>query len=262
MRPTLFGDVYHFATIRSTVAAFGRLFSNMTLQRKNNQKIKVPIAYGPRRAWYVKITADQGNTKYEGHSVATTLPRFSFQMTGMNYDPARAKSPTNIYRAKDPDLNRLIRQFGPVPYDFTMELSLMTKNTDDGLRIVEQILPQFKPQVSITVNDMPELGLTRDVPVIFTDVAQEDNAELAFTDRQVLSWTFNFILKSYLYPPITDGSVIKLVNVYINSRPDMTERIETIRAEVDPLTAEEWDVDSNGNPAYSIKETQIIEDGV
>lgn len=255
----MFETPYHFNTIRNTTAAFGRLFANIKLERKNGQRIRVPLAYGPKRAWYLRVTADNASNAYVGHSVAIVLPRMSFQMTGLNYDPIRKTSSVNTYKAQDGDLDRLVRQFNPMPYDYNYELSIMTKNTDDGLRIVEQILPQFKPQIAITVRDMPELELTRDIPVIFTDIANEDTADLAFTERQVLIWTLNFIVKGYLYPPITDDKVIKLVNAYINRNPDMTDRIETIRAAVNPSTANEWDVDSNGEPLFTIDES-IIQD--
>ena len=255
----MFETPYHFNTIRNTTSAFARLFANIKLERKNGQRIRVPIAYGPKRAWFVRVTTDTNAGRYEGHSIAMLLPRLSFQMTSMIYDTARKTSSINTFRAKDTELDKIIRQFNPVPYDLSYELSLMTKNTDDGLRIIEQILPQFKPQVSITVNDMPELGLTRDVPIIFQDISQDDNAELAFTERQILTWSMNFIVKTHLYPPITDASVIKRVNAYIYGNPDMTNRVETIRTEVDPITADEWDVDEDGNPLYSINDSIILD---
>lgn len=244
---------YNFETIRGYVAAFGRIFSSVRLQRDTGQNILVPISYGPKRTWYVRAKELVDGNNYKAHTVATVVPRMAFSLISTTYDPSRRVSALNRVRTNNSELNQVVRQWQAMPYDFTFELAILVKNTGDGLRIIEQIAPQFRPQLNITVNEIPELNISRDVPIILQDMAQEDTYEGEFTQRQILMWTMSFTVKGYLYPPINDAKVIKKVNAIISNMRTGSE-IQTQTTYVDPLTADEWDVDSNGNPLYSIND--------
>lgn len=249
---------FYFSTIRKYAGAFGRLFANIKLQREDGSRVLVPLNYGPKRKWYVRATQTDQTNQYTGHAVALTLPRMSFEMNGMFYDPARKQSPLNQVRGKDPDADRLIRQFQAQPWTYTYEVAIITKNTDDGLRIVEQIVPFFDPQLTITVNEIPQLGISRDVPIIFNDISQDYDYEGTFDQRQTLMWTLNFSLMGYMYKPITDAHLIKKVNAYIHNK-DPNYRIETQTTAVNPEDANEWDVDSNGEPTWTIEQTTELD---
>ena len=46
---------------------------------------------------------------------------------------------------------QLDTQYMPVPYNLDFELYILAKNQDDGLQIVEQILPYFQPEYNVTI---------------------------------------------------------------------------------------------------------------
>ena len=114
----------------------------------------------------------------------------------------------------------------PVPYNMDFEMVIMAKNSDDALQIVEQILPFFQPDYTITLNDNTLMGTTRDVPIILGGVQYEDSYDGAFTERRVLTYTLSFTSKFYLYGPVTDQKVIKRVQVdqYTNIQVNAPKR--------------------------------------
>ena len=106
----------------------------------------------------------------------------------------------------------------PVPYNMDFSLFVMAKSSDDALQIVEQILPFFQPDYTITLNDNTSMGTTRDVPIILNGVSYEDSYDGDFTERRVLMYTLTFTSKFYLYGPVTDQkllSLYKLTNIQI-----------------------------------------------
>jgi hypothetical protein len=104
-------------------------------------------------------------------------------------------------------------QYMPVPYNLDVVLYILAKQSDDALQIVEQILPYFQPDYTLTINDMADMGIKRDVPIILNSVDYEDNYQGDFDARRAIIYTFSFTTKFYLYGPITSSSVIKTVSV-------------------------------------------------
>jgi len=115
----------------------------------------------------------------------------------------------------------------PVPYNINFTLYAMAKNSDDALQIVEQILPFFQPDYTLTINDMADMGIKRDVPIILNDVSYEDNYQGDFTERRAIIYTLTFTAKFYLYGPVTSSSVIKTVQVdQYTDLPDQSPKSE------------------------------------
>ena len=100
-------------------------------------------------------------------------------------------------------------QYAPAPYDLGFSLSILVKNTDDGLQIIEQILPYFTPDYTVTINTIPDMNEKRDIPIILESVTQTDEYEGDFQTRSVLRYDLEFIMKNYIYGPITDSEIIK-----------------------------------------------------
>ena len=145
---------FYNRTIRKMVVAFGTLFNNITMIRYNNdhdveyERIKVPILYGPKEKFVTRITSDPDLTR----SIANHVPRMSFELTGISYDATR-KQVTVLKNFGTSSINNQIRtQSVGVPYDFTFTLSLYVRNIEDGTQIVEQILPYFTPDYTLTVS--------------------------------------------------------------------------------------------------------------
>ena len=182
----MFGQYYHGA-IRKYVIAFGNLFNDIIIQRldlngNRIQSILVPLAYGPKEKWLVRLVQDPNLDA----DVAITLPSMGFEITSMNYSPTRKLSSTlkNI-RLKSTDFNRVDTQFIPVPYDLDFQLSIFVKNADDGAQIIEQILPFFRPEFTTQVNLIPEMKIVVDTPIVLNGVTIEDTYEGDFDTRLV-----------------------------------------------------------------------------
>ena len=207
----MFGHTYYHSIIRKYIIMFGTMFNDIDVQRfdKNGnriQTIRVPIAYGPKEKFLVRLSQDPNFNK----DVAITLPRMSFEIASMNYNPTRKLPSTqkNVYTVET-DKDKLKSQFVPVPFDIQMSLSVFVKNADDGVQILENILPFFTPEWTNTVHLIPEMGLKMDVPTIFNDISTEDTYEGDFTTRRALIHTLNFTIKGYLFGPVRTQGVIK-----------------------------------------------------
>jgi hypothetical protein len=151
-------------------------------------------------------------------------------MNGITYDPSRKLNRVQKFRkvkTSANDADKLDTQYMPVPYNINFTLYAMAKNSDDALQIVEQILPFFQPDYTLTINDMADMGIKRDVPIILNDVSYEDNYQGDFTERRAIIYTMTFTAKFYLYGPVTSSSVIKTVQVdQYTDLPDQSPKRE------------------------------------
>tara|TARA_Y100000361_G_scaffold147573_1_gene159269 strand:- start:83 stop:886 length:804 start_codon:yes stop_codon:yes gene_type:complete len=211
----MLGQQFYHETIRKIIIAFGTTFNNVQLVRKDNddnitQTMKVPLAYGPQQKYLVRLNEDADLSK----QVAITLPRIGFEIQNLSYDPARKLNRVQKFKkVKGNKSNTLDTQFMPVPYNLSIQLYVMAKQSDDALQIVEQILPFFQPDYTLTVNDMADMGIKRDVPIVLNSISYEDNYQGDFETRRALIYTLDFTAKFYLYGPVTSQGVIKTVQV-------------------------------------------------
>ena len=234
----MLGQQFYHETVRKVGVAFGTMFNDIHLVRKNNdgdiiQTMKVPLAYGPRQKFLVRLREDADLTK----QVAVTLPRLGFEITGLSYDPGRKLNRVQQFRkVKGTTTKQLDVQYMPVPYNVDFELYILSKQSDDALQIVEQILPYFQPDYTVTINDNTDMGIKRDVPVVLNSVGYEDDYEGEFTARRSIIYTLAFTAKFYLYGPVTSSKVIKTVQVdQYTDLPDQSPKREQ-RYTVTPKT--------------------------
>lgn len=167
------------------------------------QTIAVPIAYAPKEKWLVRIEQDP---TLENHTY-TTLPRLSFEITGMNYDSARKTNRMNYITIKD-DNSSTSKVYAPVPYNISISLYSLTKTQEDALQIVEQILPYFTPEYTMSIKAIPDSNVIIDVPIILDNISVQDDYDGDFSQRRFVTYTINFTLKTYFYGPVQDGKVI------------------------------------------------------
>ena len=211
----MLGQQFYHETMRKVVVAFGTIFNNINIVRKNNsgtiiQKMKVPLAYGPAQKFLTRLDNDPSLNK----KVAVTLPRIGFEIANLAYDPVRKLNRVQKFKkTKSSNTNKLDIQYMPVPYNLDFTLYVMAKNSDDALQIIEQILPYFQPDYTITINDMSDMGIKRDVPIILGSVSYEDNYQGNFEERRAIIYTLTFTAKFYLYGPVTSSKIIKTVQV-------------------------------------------------
>lgn len=231
---------YYFAAIRKSVIAFANLFSDIEIDRFDNsgnkiQTIKVPLTFDKKEKWYYRVTQDPNSGLDGAMPVQVILPRMSYEFSSLQYDSQRKTTSTQQTFGMVTDSNKtLYGQHDPVPYDIGFELNIFTKNMDDSLAILEQILPFFKPTFTVNIKEIPEIGLIRDMPVTLTSVSHDDSWDGSFTDRRMLSWTLSFIASIYLHPPLREVPIITSSIQHFDVG-EQTILIQTV--EVDPPTA-------------------------
>ena len=224
----MLGQQFYHETIRKVIVSFGTMFNDIQLVRKDNdgnisQTMKVPLAYGPREKFLVRLREDVDLTK----QVAISLPRIGFEIRNLSYDPTRKLNRVQKFKTvKGSAAKQLDTQYMPVPYNLELELYVMAKQSDDALQIVEQILPYFQPYYTITIRDLGG-GTKRDVPVILNSISYEDNYEGDFEQRRALIYTLSFNAKFYLFGPVSSAKVIKTVQVdQYTDMPDKSPKRE------------------------------------
>jgi len=240
----MFKDAQYHELIRKTIVAFGTLFNDMYIYRKSStgkvtQKMKVPLAYGPKMKFLTRIDQDSARTS-DSTTTALTLPRIGFELTSLSYDPARKLNRVQKFKkVKGADSKSLQNSYMPVPYNVGFTLFVMAKNSEDALQVVEQILPMFQPDYTVALNVMPNLGIVRDVPIVLGDVSYEDSYDGDFTERRVLMYTMSFTAKMYLYGPVTSTGVIKQVQVdqYTDTNTTTAKREQRYVVTPNPTTA-------------------------
>ena len=231
----MLGTYSYHEIFRKTIVAFGTLFNNIEL-RRSTEVMKVPLAYGPKQKFLARLDQNPDPTNKR---TQITLPRISFEINGISYDSSRKVSPTQkIKIAKDNDENKNV--FMPVPYNLSFELAIISKNQEDGLQILEQILPFFQPHYNLSVKLLPTLNETKDVPVVLNSVDYEDTYEGDFTSRRAIIYTLQFTAKTYLYGPVTDAKVIKkaITDIYSDVNTATAPRDVRYTIQPDPIDAD------------------------
>jgi len=212
----MLGTYFYNETIRKTVIAFGTLFNNIKIKRfaadgNTINQIKVPVAYGPMQRFLARIE-QQANFD---DNVAISLPRISFELTSYAYDPSRKSSPITKFTGKGSDKTKHKKIFLPVPYEIGFRLSFATKQQDDSLQILEQILPHFQPAFNVTVNMLEGVEEKRDIPFTLTNVSFVDEYEGDFSTRRFIQYDLDFVAKTYFYSeiPTDESGIIKKVQI-------------------------------------------------
>ena len=212
----MLGQYFYNESLRKTIIAFGSLFNDIQITRKDSsgaevQTMKVPLAYGPKQKFITRLTQDPGATQ----QVALTLPRIGFEIQSFDYDPARKLNRTirqkKVSNTSDKKLKQMSTQYTPVPYNMQFELFVMAKNSDDGIQIIEQILPFFQPEYTVSIKEVPDMDIVRDVPFVLNSVGYEDTYEGDFQTRRAIIYTLSFTAKSYVYGPVTTAKPITKV---------------------------------------------------
>lgn len=209
---------YHQLT-RKAVVLFGRLFDDVYVVRKNNttgkevDRFLVPIIYSPKEKMVTRIFSDPDLQK----QLQVVLPRMSFEITGISYDATR-KQNSLLRAAKANTTTHTTASYMGVPYDITFALNIYARNIDDGTHIVEQILPFFNPDFTVTTNMIPDLGFLKDIPIILNSVTNDIQYEGNFDSVRYVNWTLNFTMKMHYYGPISYPKIIR--TVYANTYND------------------------------------------
>jgi hypothetical protein len=249
----MLGTYFYHEIIRKTVIAFGTLFNEVHIRHqdaagKDISDIKVPISYGPKQKFLARIQQQPDLNK----AVQITLPRMSFEVNNIQYDPSRKSGISQTFKAQEG--SKLKKVFMPVPYNLGFELNILTKLQDDSMQILEQILPFFQPGFTLTIDLVKSIGEKRDVPMVLDSITFTDDYEGNFETRRALIYTLNFTAKTYMFGPIadsTEGLIRKVqVDYYSDSNPQTAKREQryTVKATAKKDYNEDTVVDQFDDP--------------
>lgn len=239
----MFGNHFYHATMRKAVAVFGTLFNDISVIRQDGNgnvlnQIKVPLAYGPKQKFLARL--DQ-NTNQDA-SMAIKLPRMAFEITSLDIDSSQKLGKRNVIsenHATDPTKKKTLKQ--QVAYNINMSLYILAKNQDDGLQVVEQILPYFQPEYTITIRPVDGFGYKQDVPIVLTSVNISDDYEGDFVTRRVLTYQLDFAMKMKFFGPTENQGVIREVNFDFNADANHENVLENMDFTITPQSSDEDD---------------------
>ena len=214
------------------------MFNNIHLDRRNAngeiiQTLKVPLSYAPRNKFIARIQASP--LAYE-NSFETFLPRMGFEITGVAYDPTRRISLVQQNRSQVTN-NLVNSQYAPSPYNIGITLYVYTKNQDDGLQIIEQILPYFNPDYNLTLNAIPDLNIKNDLPILLEGINYEDDYENDFTQRRAIIWSLNFNLKLNFFGPISKQGIIRSATINTFNNENLSNQTSKYTVTTNPGNA-------------------------
>lgn len=261
----MLGNHFYHGLIRKYVVLFGSLFNDIYIDRVDangtaQRTIKVPLQYGPKERYLTRYQQNPDLLR----EVSMVFPRMSFEITGVSYDPDRKLNSIGKIPSVNSTGNTLSTQYNPVAYNFDITLSIISRNTEDAVRIVEQIVPFFTPQWTETLALVPEMNINIDVPIIIKNVSTVDTYASNFEDREWVIWEMNFVLKGQLYGPVRRQSQIKeaIVNAFIPTTENIVDGIgntspSTTTDVIPGLTANGQPTSNAANsiPASQIKAT-------
>lgn len=234
---------FYHSSIRKAIIAFGNFFNNIHIDRFNSsgqvvQTLKVPLSYAPRQKFLARISAEP-DPQHQNFQVL--VPRMAFEMMGIEYDPARRVSLVQKNRALNSSTTTLNTQYAPSPYNILVALYAYTKNQDDGLQIIEQILPYFNPDYNLNLKAIPTMNIVNDLPIVLNGITYEDDYENSFQQRRSIIWTLNFTLKMNFFGPISQTGIIRTSIANTFNDNELTQRIQNYTVSVDPNNAKPGD---------------------
>ena len=261
-------EYFYNEILRRTIISFGTLFNSISIKQSGGDTdasiIRVPLAYGPTQKFLARLTQSPDLSK----ATSLSLPRMSFEFTGLTYDPSRKVTTTQKIVVQNPDSDTPDEKkvYMPVPYNMQFELAVMCKLNDDALQIVEQILPYFQPSYNLSVNLVGSINEKRDIPVILENITMQDDYEGDFESRRVLLYTLRFTAKTYLFGPVTDASkdIITKSTVNYLTGTDTSNATRNLTYSVVPRAIQNYDGTVLTNLASDITKTQTtfeVEDG-
>ena len=208
----MFGNYFYHERVRKGVSTFGKVFNDIFVIRKDGagkvvSQIKVPLSYAPKQKFLERIKS----VPQEGQNhIAIKLPRMSFEISGISYDTARQLPKGNFESRPGSTTSRRQKFRQSVPYIMNYDLSIYAKNQDDALQIVEQIIPYFNPQYTLTIKPFgSSYDVSEDVPIILTGVSFSDDYEGDVANRRTIIYTLTFDMHVNFYGPINEGGIVR-----------------------------------------------------
>ena len=239
----MFGTHFYHSTMRKAVAVFGTIFNNINVIRTKADgtvlnQIKVPLSYGPKQKFLARLDQSSGDDA----SMAMKLPRMAFEITSLELDSTQKLSKRNVItesHASDVTKKKTIKH--QVAYNINVSLFVMAKNKDDGLQVVEQILPYFQPEYTISMTPVSGFDYKQDVPIVLTGVTISDDYEGDMITRRALIYQLDFTMKMKFFGPTGNQGVIRGIEIDLNGNVGNTLALEEMNFSITPSSADEDD---------------------
>jgi len=236
----MLGNTYFYnKSLKTIVAVFGTLFNNICIAKLINGKMqgisRVPLTYAPRQKFLARLASFDPNSPID---VAVRLPRMSFEITSIQYDTGAKLNRLNntLYPINETNTIEKARVYQSTPYILGMQLNILARHQDDALQCVEQILPYFNPEYSITVKDLEGPGSRTDIPITLQGVSFQDDYEGDFqASRRTIIYTLDFTIRVKFTGPMDQrAKIIKWVEARMHTgidvspsdKPDEIVRVE------------------------------------
>ena len=226
----MFENHYYHESTRRMVSVFGSIFNDMEVVKKDSagkilQKIKVPLGYAPRTKVLARL-----NEQTTGPNIALKLPRMSFEISSMEYDPnARVSKHKNYKKVIVGDTLQLNKLGAPAVYKVGFELNLLAASQDEALQILEQILPMFQPEYTVTIKDIPDMDITTDTPIVLESITLNDDYEGDLITRRAIVYTLQFGTRIRYYRGLGKSKQILETEVDFSENVDpTTHKFETL----------------------------------
>jgi hypothetical protein len=249
---------FYHSHVRKAIIAFGTIFNQIEIKRKDTdgnylQSLRVPLSYSPKQKFIARIAAQ---SDVETRSTAISLPRIGFEMTGLTYDPTRRLGMVQKNVNTNSTYSDSVQtQYTSTPFNMTIAMYAFAKNQDDGLQIVEQILPFFNPDFTVSINDIPEMGIKRDLQILLDGVSYEDDYAGDFLARRSVIWNLNFTMKLNFYGPVSNQGYIKTAIAKTYTSMDTTSTVSdkyTVTYTPDPsLPTDNWEYVEQFDESYN-----------
>jgi len=193
-------------SIRKLVVGFGNLFKSIQIDQTNTDNSKrsftVPLMYSAKEKFIKRITEHSSIT--DDTRIEIGVPQMAFDLVGFSYDATRKMNKLSQKKTYNQTTHVSKSLYTETPYNFIFNLYIYTRNIEENLQIIEQILPYFSPEFIISLN-MNEMNVSVDIPIILAETLLTQDYEGDFSNRRMIISTFKFIAKSYVYGPITSG---------------------------------------------------------
>jgi hypothetical protein len=233
---------FYHEKIRKCVAVFGTLFNNIYVMRKNSSgatisQLKVPLSYAPKQKFLERIRETEN---LSDEKLAIKLPRMSFEMSALYFDPSRQLPKTNNF-SRLVSTNNGVRTkfFTAVPYIINFQLNILAKANEDAVQILEQIIPFFNPSYTITMKPFADYNdITEDVPISLIGLSFSDDYEGQLENRRTIIYTLDFEIKTQFFGPISDSKIIRkaIVDLKDSDTATLIDHFERITVVPNPTS--------------------------
>lgn len=232
-------STYNNQSIRKLVVAFGSLFDELYVTRKNDttgtvENIKVPITFASKEKFLRRLESNSSIT--DKVKTQLNLPYMSFELAGVAYDRGRKRNKLKIASTYDSATDITSKTFSETPIEVNFRVYFYSRSLEEILQIIEQVLPTFNPEFNVRIN-FNDVFTNINVPISYGELRISDDHEGNLGSRRVMICTMTFSATSFIFNEIKSS----------NPATSTTFRITTLDQTQDDLEVEQQSIVINEN---------------